>query len=58
VDWARTLLALHIDDLDAKAIDDTLGVVLKHASDTERAVRELRLDRVGARVEGRVEGRR
>ncbi|WP_459981801.1 AAA family ATPase [Nocardioides sp. AN3] len=43
VDWARTLLALQIDDLDAKAIDDTLGVVLKHASDTERAVRELKL---------------
>jgi MoxR-like ATPase len=43
VDWARTLVALHIDDLDAKAIDDTLGVVLKHASDTERAVRELKL---------------
>ena len=43
VDWARTLLALHIDDLDAKAIDDTLGVVLKHASDTERAIRELKL---------------
>ena len=43
VDWARTLLALHIDDLDAKAIDDTLGVVLKHSSDTARAVRELRL---------------
>src|SRR4051812_37785512 len=43
VDWARTLIALHVDDLDAKAIDDTLGVVLKHASDTERAVRELRL---------------
>src|SRR4051794_11299904 len=43
VDWARTLLALHIDDLDSKAIDDTLGVVLKHASDTERAVRELKL---------------
>ncbi|MDH2412651.1 MoxR family ATPase [Nocardioides sp. CER19] len=43
VDWARTLLALHIDDLDAKAIDDTLGVVLKHSSDTERAVRELKL---------------
>ena len=49
VDWARTLLALHIDDLDAKAIDDTLGVVLKHASDTERAVRELRLDKVDVR---------
>ncbi|HEY0890865.1 MAG TPA: MoxR family ATPase [Nocardioides sp.] len=45
VDWARTLIALEIEDLDAKAIDDTLGVVLKHASDTERAVRELRLRR-------------
>jgi MoxR-like ATPase len=43
VDWARTLIALEIRDLDAKAVDDTLGVVLKHASDTERAVRELRL---------------
>jgi MoxR-like ATPase len=43
VDWARTLLALEIRDLDDKAVDDTLGVVLKHASDTDRAVRELRL---------------
>jgi MoxR-like ATPase len=43
VDWARTLVALEIRDLDAKAIDDTLGVVLKHASDQDRAVRELRL---------------
>ena len=43
VDWARTLIALEIRDLDAKAVNDTLGVVLKHASDTERAIRELRL---------------
>jgi MoxR-like ATPase len=45
VDWARTLIALEIRDLDDKAVDDTLGVVLKHASDHERAVRELRLRR-------------
>ena len=45
VDWARTLIALEIRDLDDKAVDDTLGVVLKHASDQERAVRELRLRR-------------
>ncbi|WP_205472672.1 MoxR family ATPase [Nocardioides sp. SYSU D00038] len=45
VDWARTLLALEIRDLDDKAIDDTLGVVLKHVSDQDRAVRELRLRR-------------
>lgn len=45
VDWARTLIALEIRDLDDKAIADTLGVVLKHASDHDRAVRELRLRR-------------
>jgi MoxR-like ATPase len=43
VDWARTLIALEIRDLDDKAVDDTLGVVLKHASDQQRAIRELRL---------------
>ncbi len=43
VDWARTLVALEIGELDDKAVSDTLGVVLKHASDQERAVRELRL---------------
>jgi MoxR-like ATPase len=43
VDWARTLIALQIDSLDAAAIDRTLGVVLKHVSDQKRARRELRL---------------
>lgn len=43
VDWARTLIALEIRDLDDKAVNDTLGVVLKHSSDHDRAIRELRL---------------
>jgi MoxR-like ATPase len=43
VDWARTLIALEIRNLDEKAISDTLGAVLKHASDQDRAVKELRL---------------
>ncbi|MFN8195414.1 MAG: MoxR family ATPase [Nocardioidaceae bacterium] len=43
IDWARTLLALEIGTLDEAAAAETLGVVLKHASDQERAVRELRL---------------
>ncbi len=43
VDWARTLVALQIGKLDDKAVSQTLGVVLKHRSDHERAVRELRL---------------
>ncbi|WP_141014637.1 AAA family ATPase [Nocardioides sambongensis] len=45
VDWARTLIALEIRELDDTAITDTLGVVLKHASDHERAVKELKLGR-------------
>ena len=45
VDWARTLVALEIGELDEKAVDDTLGVVLKHASDQVRAAKELRLRR-------------
>ncbi|WP_134767923.1 MoxR family ATPase [Nocardioides sp. 1609] len=45
VDWARTLVALEIGDLDAKAIADTLGVILKHRSDHDRAVKELKLAR-------------
>jgi MoxR-like ATPase len=41
IDWARTLLALGADDLDEGTIDATLGVVLKHHSDQERARKEL-----------------
>ncbi len=43
VDWARTLVALEIGELDEKAVADTLGVVLKHSSDHTRAIKELRL---------------
>ena len=49
VDWARTLIALEIGDLDERAIDETLGAILKHRSDQERAVRELRLRGYDAR---------
>jgi hypothetical protein len=38
-------VALEIGDLDERAVSETLGVVLKHASDQERAVKELRLPR-------------
>jgi MoxR-like ATPase len=43
IDWARTLVALGTGTLDETTIDQTLGVVLKHANDHERAIRELRL---------------
>jgi len=47
VDWARTLLALGLDELDEAAVARTLGVVLKHVSDQRRAARELGLPAEG-----------
>jgi len=44
IDWARTLVALGVETLDEAAVGQTLGVVLKHASDHARAVKELGLN--------------
>ena len=33
IDWARTLLLLHADRLDADMIRKTLNVILKHEED-------------------------
>ena len=44
IDWARTLVALGLDTLDEAAVKDTLGVVLKHASDHARAATSLKLN--------------
>jgi MoxR-like ATPase len=41
IDWARTLVALGLNDLDEQTVLATLGVVLKHVSDQERARKEL-----------------
>lgn len=44
IDWGRTLLALGMDTLDDAAVRETMGVVLKHRSDQQRAAAELRLN--------------
>ncbi|SFO06460.1 MoxR-like ATPase [Pseudonocardia ammonioxydans] len=44
IDWGRTLLALGLDTLDDEAVRSTLGVVLKHRSDADKAAAELRLN--------------
>jgi hypothetical protein len=41
--WARTVIALQVGDLEEAAVARTLGVVLKHASDQKRAIKELKL---------------
>jgi len=44
IDWARTLIALGVDELDDDATSDTLNVLLKYQTDIERTAKELSLD--------------
>ena len=44
IDWGRTILALGLDTIDDATIAATLGVVLKHQSDQQKAAGELRLN--------------
>jgi MoxR-like ATPase len=41
LDWARTLVILGIDTIDAAGARDTLHIVLKYQTDIERAAKEL-----------------
>lgn len=41
LDWARTLLALGVEDVDAGITADTLEVLMKYQSDVEKVKREL-----------------
>jgi hypothetical protein len=41
IDWARTLLLLHTDRLDADLVRDTLNVILKFQEDIENVETEL-----------------
>ncbi|MGH9083686.1 MAG: AAA family ATPase, partial [Acidimicrobiales bacterium] len=41
LDWARTLVVLGIESVDAAGARDTLHVLLKYQADIERAAREL-----------------
>ncbi|GMQ93675.1 MAG: MoxR family ATPase [Acidimicrobiia bacterium] len=44
IDWARTLLALGIDELSDAATVSTLNVLLKYQTDIDRTAKELGLD--------------
>jgi len=46
IDWARTLVALGADILDDDVVKDSLGVILKHQDDLEKARARLDLDAV------------
>lgn len=42
IDWARTLLLLHADQLETEMVRDTLNVILKFQDDAQRVDTELR----------------
>ncbi len=44
IDWARTLVALGVEEVDADATASTLNVLLKYQADIERAAKELSLE--------------
>lgn len=46
IDWARTLVALGADILDDDVVKESLGVILKHQDDLEKARARLDLDEV------------
>jgi MoxR-like ATPase len=41
IDWARTLIALSIEEVDEDVLADTLHVLLKYQTDIEKAAKEL-----------------
>lgn len=44
IDWARTLIALGVEELDDSVTAETLNVLLKYQTDIERTSKELSLD--------------
>ena len=44
IDWARTLLALGIEDLDDEALASTLNVLLKYQADIDKVAKEFSLE--------------
>jgi MoxR-like ATPase len=41
IDWARTLLALGVDEIEPETVDQTLHVLLKYQNDIEKVSRDL-----------------
>ena len=46
LDWARTLILLGIDNIDAETATETVNILLKYRSDIEKAVKEFATDDV------------
>ncbi len=47
IDWARTLLLLGVEHVDAETATSTLNILLKYQSDIAKAAKELAADQPG-----------
>ena len=47
IDWARALLLLGADDIDADTFNDTMSIIVKHRTDLDTVA-----ERVGVRLAG------
>ena len=45
IDWARTLVLLGIDHIDAQQAKETLHILLKYQTDIAKAAKELAVER-------------
>jgi MoxR-like ATPase len=45
LDWARTLMLMGIEDIDAQEVKDTLHILLKYQTDITKAAKELSVDK-------------
>jgi MoxR-like ATPase len=41
IDWARTLVLLGIDQIDAKTATETVNILLKYRTDIDKAVKDM-----------------
>ncbi len=51
LDWAKSLVALNSKHLDAKTLEDTMSVLLKHESDLQKVRRRLQISSRGVSVD-------
>lgn len=51
LDWAKSLVALNAKTLDAKTLEDTMSVLLKHESDLQKVRRRLQISPRGVSVD-------
>jgi hypothetical protein len=44
IDWARTLVLLGVDQIDAETATNTVNILLKYQSDIAKVVKELAVE--------------